>query len=295
MGGLIGLIVFSQLLELGNTYSNDPVLDDEFIRTINEEGKGFRAKLNNFFEGMTLNEARKITANTFSTSSSVKQCPASASVVDLPARYNFLKKHMICSTPILNQGQTCSSAFAAAVVGSFNKRYCYMNNGLKKFDGSIQHPLACDEANQACEGGSLSSTLDLAVNTGFVTSMCMSYSPATADQCETDRLARCHRRKADSYCVVSGVEAIKREIYENGPVAAVIPLTRELMVYGSGVYTTSSDTQTFSEKQAVMIVGWGVSADKTPYWIIENSWGETWGIKGLAKVKIGFPGSTLDQ
>ena len=33
---------------------------------------------------------------------------------------------------------------------------------------------------------------------------------------------------------------------------------------------------------AVKIVGWGVTEDanKTPYWIVANSWGPSWGLGG---------------
>lgn len=39
--------------------------------------------------------------------------------------------------------------------------------------------------------------------------------------------------------------------------------------------------------QAVKIVGWDTDANNESHWIVENSWGNSWGIGGLAKVKIG--------
>lgn len=115
--------------------------------------------------------------------------------------------------------------------------------------------------------------------------MCMKYDVDQADQCPIDRLAKCHRRKADSACVVKGITNIKREIMKNGPVVASIPVTREFLVYGSGIYDTSSESNFLGRQQAVKVIGWGINREGIEYWIIENSWGETWGIKGRAKVK----------
>lgn len=40
---------------------------------------------------------------------------------------------------------------------------------------------------------------------------------------------------------------------------------------------------------AILIVGYGTQ-DGTPYWLIKNSWGETWGEKGFGKILRGVPG-----
>lgn len=48
--------------------------------------------------------------------------------------------------------------------------------------------------------------------------------------------------------------------------------------------------------QIVKIIGWGnAGGENGDYWIIENSWGNDWGIGGLAKVKMGSDAITIDQ
>jgi cathepsin B len=42
--------------------------------------------------------------------------------------------------------------------------------------------------------------------------------------------------------VASEEEAIKREIYKNGPVVAVIPVYRDFLVYHGGVYQVIEGT-----------------------------------------------------
>ena len=41
------------------------------------------------------------------------------------------------------------------------------------------------------------------------------------------------------YCVVTEIEAIKREIIKNGPVIAVTPIYRDFLTYKSGIYQTN--------------------------------------------------------
>lgn len=43
----------------------------------------------------------------------------------------------------------------------------------------------------------------------------------------------------------------------------------------------------FQYGHAVKVIGWG-KHEGTNYWIIENSWGETWGVKGLAHIAVGI-------
>ena len=77
-------------------------------------------------------------------------------------------------------------------------------------------------------------------------------------------------------------EAIKNEIYANGPVACsinanpIVNLTKNYGVFGSDDPADHDHT--------ISIVGWGEEDDSTPYWILRNSWGEYWADEGFAKI-----------
>lgn len=246
IGGVILLVIVSQLFSGTGNFARMPVLEDEFIRGINEDQRTYRAKANSFFEGWTVADARNILNNGFTQSDKLSKCEAGS---DLALdRYNFRKEHMYCTAPIYNQ-QNCSSAFAVAGVSSFNDRFCLINNGLKKLDGSIQHALSCDKKNSnGCRGGFVTGPFELARAKGLVTSMCMTYNPNTADTCDVEHLKKCHRRKADSFCIAEGVAAIKAEIQKNGPVSSMMPVTREFLVYGSGIYDVTPGISIFNAR-----------------------------------------------
>jgi len=56
-----------------------------------------------------------------------------------------------------------------------------------------------------------------------------------SSDCETI-FANCENFKITDYCVSSGEESIKREIYKKGPVVAVISVYKDFLVYKNGVY-----------------------------------------------------------
>ena len=71
-----------------------------------------------------------------------------------------------------------------------------------------------------------------------------------------------------------------------GPVAtAVQGDSMVFMQYAGGVITDESCFSSKEVNHAVLVVGYGED-NGLPYFLVKNSWGETWGEKGF--VKIGF-------
>lgn len=91
--------------------------------------------------------------------------------------------------------------------------------------------------------------------------------------------------------------AIMADIYQNGTVCCIIKVfvpndSRNFYSYEKGVYGhgwKSMPTE-MEGYHAITIVGWG--EDETPdgvvkYWIVRNSWGNTWGTQGLGRILRG--------
>ena len=73
------------------------------------------------------------------------------------------------------------------------------------------------------------------------------------------------------------------EFLLKGPVAVVIDAYNTLFFnYKSGYYSESCA----EPNHAIILVGYGID-EKTnvEYWIIRNSWGESWGMEGYGYVK----------
>jgi cathepsin B len=79
-----------------------------------------------------------------------------------------------------------------------------------------------------------------------------------------------------------GEDDIRAEILKNGPVTALFLMSDSFFDYESGVYSSSEEEP--GSLHTVEIVGWGVENGHTPYWLAQNSFGPTWGDRGLFKI-----------
>lgn len=296
--GILGLLVlfaiFGKAPAESRRPSEIPVIEEEFIAKVNSQKRPYTLDANTFFEGWNMQDVKGILKNGFTKKKSVPRCNVAKNELALD-KYNFAELHPNCATEIQNQGN-CSSAFAFAAVGMFNDRTCIANNDVKTFKASAQHPLACDKANsKGCQGGYLLGSLDLGRVAGFVDQDCYAYNPEKADDCETDLISKCKRNFVTDYCVLEGISEIKNQISAQGPVAALMPVTREFLLYRDGIYDDSFSDYKLDGNQAVKIVGWSTNEDGQEYWIVENFWGTSWGQDGFAHVKMNSHDSMLDK
>lgn len=126
----------------------------------------------------------------------------------------------------------------------------------------------------------------------MVDSSCLAYSGFDDTPCEVES---CEKFFVGDYCVSSGEEGIKREIFKNGPVIAVIPIYKDFLIYKDGIYQIVEGTSKFHGGHAIKIIGWDKTESGQGYWILENSWGESWGKNGLGYVAIGQKNLYIDE
>jgi len=208
----------------------------------------------------------------------------------LPDSFDARKAHDKCSHPIRNQLH-CGSCWAFGASEALSDNLCVISKGKVDVVLSPQELVSCDRGfNQGCNGGMLPFAWDFIDKHGLVTDACMPYT--SGDKSNTGNTT-CHKTCADSsksvaasaYSCPAGYEAvvyetvdeIKEAIVNYGAVEGAYTVYADFMHYQSGTY--EHVTGSALGGHAVKVVGYG-QGDKGLYWIVANSWGEDWGMKG---------------
>ncbi|MCL7034570.1 hypothetical protein MKW94_008633 [Papaver nudicaule] len=152
---------------------------------------------------------------------------------------------------------------------------------------SEQQIIDCDERIQhGCKGGYAAQAFSfIQQNNGLVTEAAYPYRGA-GGRCRKPTRATTNNNTAriGGYeRVPLGDEEALLQAVAKRPVSAAIDASRfEFWFYSSGVYTGPCATELNHE---VAIVGYGVSEDGVKYWLVKNSWGESWGEDGYMRMQ----------
>merc|ERR1712039_407810 len=178
-------------------------------------------------------------------------------------------------------------------------------------------------SDRICNGGVPSTVYSYWKNTGIVDggnygdkSMCYSYQLAPCAHHSTSKYANCsdsvptptcamscpdnkaswtgskHFGSDGGYSVckqgsgVSCAEAMRQEIYQNGPITGMFFVHQSFTAYKSGVYKKKLINDPMLGGHAIKIMGFGTEGGQD-YWLVANSWNDAWGMDGYFKIARG--------
>lgn len=210
----------------------------------------------------------------------------------LPTQYDARAQWPTCFGPVHDSGN-CTSSYAIAAATTLASRYCIADNAhYSSLRLSPQQILSCDKKSRGCTGGMADGVWAYIKRRGLYPEECVPYAGSKGAECKTDCSDEQKLGVLD-YCVKTGdVKAIKREVFNRGPLHAPMMLTDEFLVYKEGIFTPTRKGQPVYDAagkpivHVVTLLGWGKSEGQ-PYWVVGNSWGEGWGENGYARVAVG--------
>jgi cathepsin L len=199
----------------------------------------------------------------------------------LPETVNWVTAGKV--SPIQDQGQ-CGSCWAFSAAASLESAHAISSGDLLKI--SEQQFVDCSSAygNQGCNGGWYMYAWSYAKKTSMDSEASYPYTSGrtqTAGTCNVDTSTQ--ELKDISYKKVSAnTTAIKTALAQQPCSVAINATSRAFSSYSSGVLSVAQCGGTQMD-HAVVAVGYGTEAG-TPYYLVRNSWGTSWGDAGYVKI-----------
>lgn len=289
-----------------NKFKWKAAIYDDFKGKPYSSMRSLLGNVNSFFPGVSENDlgSNFIELEISMTSKTKSNNKMKQNKEDLPSSFNWSNIDGInFDSPVKKQGE-CGSCYTLALLSTFESRLRIKSNNRIKVNLSSSNVLGCSRTNQGCSGGYPFLVGKHGAEFGFVEESCQPYE-------EDDKTCKslCYEEKtykAKSYGYVGGYdgacneEEMMHEIYKNGPIVVAINATPELYYYKSGIFHSSTTKKEGeSEKNmraweytnhAVVVIGWGeeyIDDKLEKFWILKNSWGDSWGEKGYFRLSRG--------
>ncbi|PRD31290.1 UNVERIFIED_CONTAM: Cathepsin L [Trichonephila clavipes] len=200
--------------------------------------------------------------------------------VNIPEQVDW--RHDGLVTPVKDQ-QSCGSCWAFSTTGSLEGQHKKKTGTLVSL--SEQNLIDCNTENNGCHGGVMDAAFEfIKSENGIDTEESYPYEGAQ-DSC-TFKSSSVGATCTGHVDIPSGdEEALKHVVSTVGPVSVAIDAHHESFHdYKVGVYDEAECGNGISDlTHAVLVVGYGTEEGKD-YWLVKNSWGESFGVNGYIKM-----------
>jgi len=208
----------------------------------------------------------------------------------IPESFDARDQWGSCIHPIRNQ-EKCGSCWAFGASEAFSDRLCIATGNKTDVVLSAEDLVSCDiYGDKGCQGGIPHLAWAYMEFEGIVSDSCFPYTAGNGTaapcvkKCQDGSEWTPHKVKLFSTKGYKTESAIQTAIMTDGPAECAFTVYEDFMSYTTGVYTHTTGQELGGH--AVKMIGWGVDAG-TPYWLIANSWGPTWGEQGFFRIKRG--------
>ena len=240
----------------------------------------FRVGLNKFAD-WTPAEFKRILSYKPAHKRGAKVQQAAFQETAIPTEIDWRTKGAV--NPVKDQGQ-CGSCWAFSAVGAMEGRYQIKSGTLLSL--SEQQLVDCaggQYGNQGCNGGDMGTAIQYAADNGMELETDYRYT-AQDGSCQYDQSKVKVTPTGYQNVATNNAVALKTAIAD-GPVSVAIEADTFVFQFYSGGILNSKACGTNLD-HGVVAVGYGNDASKGSYYIVRNSWGASWGLKGYINIAI---------
>jgi C1A family cysteine protease len=202
--------------------------------------------------------------------------------LQLPDYINWVQMGAV--TPIKNQG-SCGSCWAFSTTGALEGAKFVKTGELVAL--SEQNLLDCDHLDLGCNGGLMDNAFKFDEKSGGLCSEeDYPYQAVVGDECKTDCTDVPGSIVKTFVDVPPGDEKALLSAIAMQPISIAIEASQFVFqFYKNGVITDDKCGSAGSIDHGVLAVGYGTDLDtQHPYFLVKNSWGDTWGDEGFVKI-----------
>jgi cathepsin H len=206
--------------------------------------------------------------------------------VNIPTSVDWRLYNVV--TPVKNQGN-CGSCWSFSTTGALESHWALTTGTRPPPELSEQQLVDCAGAfkNYGCDGGLPSQAFEYIKYAGGLTSESQYPYTGKDGQCQTNHPVVAYANGGSHNITLYDEDSLVQAIAENGPVSIAFEVVNGFQNYKSGIYSSTVCSNLPNEvNHAVLAVGYGVSGNQL-YYIVKNSWGESWGDKGYFLIKRG--------
>jgi len=197
----------------------------------------------------------------------------------------------------MTQGD-CGGCWAFAATETLSDNLCITSNGAINVTLSAQDAISCDSSDWGCNGGQPKNVWKFLSDTGVSTNDCTPYvsgpgktNGTCSSTCSSNSMPY-KKYKCEHSNFYRGFDTIKQGITQYGSVHTVMLVWQDLIQYKKGVYKHLEGN--LMGPHSVKIIGWGKDKD-VDYWIVQNSWGASWGMDGFFNIDMNDFGSSTGR
>eukprot|EP00567_Pseudictyota_dubia_P007256 CAMPEP_0197432710 /NCGR_PEP_ID=MMETSP1175-20131217/737_1 /TAXON_ID=1003142 /ORGANISM="Triceratium dubium, Strain CCMP147" /LENGTH=378 /DNA_ID=CAMNT_0042960867 /DNA_START=107 /DNA_END=1243 /DNA_ORIENTATION=+ len=200
----------------------------------------------------------------------------------LPKSVDWVEKGGV--TPIKNQG-ACGSCWAFSAIGAIEGAHFIKTGELVSL--SEQELVDCDIHDKGCNGGLMDIAFEFdEKGRGICTEEDYPYEAKRNTNCNTECTPVDDTVVASFHDIRPGdAKELKASIAEQPTSIAIEAKQMIFQFYKSGVLDNDDCGKNAAIDHGVLVVGYGKDEDSgLKYWLVKNSWGDTWGDKGYVKL-----------
>ncbi len=214
-----------------------------------------------------------------------------------PAQFDL--RDSFGSTPGIKQQGNCGSSWAVPIISFAEWSLLKQGNYVEL---SAQPLLDCAGNANPCGGGPMNDAFDYLKVSGAAAEADYPYTVSPEgdiwgtwnnNTCQTyDAVATGPAVSSPTFLPNATIPEVKEHLSAHQlPVPISMEIYNDFYDYSSGIYSHTSGAHVGSH--GVLIVGYG-SESTTEYWIVQNSWGPSWGESGYFRIQmIDWGGSNL--